>query len=245
MTGTDPRIEQDRTSLERSADPTAGAATRGPTDRSAPWLLGAVLAGGRSRRMGRDKAAERVGDVRMIDRAVGTLRHVCPEVVVVSARGDTPSGPWTVLDGERPGVGPLAGIEAALVHAMERGAGGVFVLACDLPLLDAPTVGAVVEALDPPASSDTGGGAAAGLDEAPRAVAAARPGASPDFEPLCAVYRVSTLPTLGSLLDQGESAARRLFEEVGGVRVAAASERLVNVNTAADLERARTETERT
>lgn len=231
-------------------DSARGAAV-GSTGRTSPWLLGAVLAGGMSARLGRDKAAERVGDERMIDRAVETLRHVCPHVVVVSGRDDTPGGRWTVLDRERPGVGPLAGIETALVHAASLGATGVFVLACDLPLLDVPTVEAIADTFETPRQRGidvepeiVAPGGVAPEVVSPDAVAAARPGGSPDFEPLCAIYRASTLPVLEGLLDRGESAARRLFEAVGGVRVATAPGRLLNVNTEADLERAREETER-
>lgn len=183
-------------------------------------LLGAVLAGGRSRRFGRDKTAEPVAGVPMIERAVATLGEVCEEVVVVSSRSDTPSGSWTVLPDMRPGLGPLAGVESALAEARRRGYAGVVVLAADLPLVDAALVRRVVD----------------GLGDA-HASAASRSG-EPDFEPLCAVYRVGCLDDVRRLLDGGSAAARALFESVGGVRVVAGEGAEVNVNTAADLARA-------
>lgn len=182
-------------------------------------LLGAVLAGGESRRFGSDKTAARVGGVRMLQRAVDALADACDEVVVVSSRDATPEGPWRVVPDLRPGRGPLAGIETALVEAEGKGLGGVFVLAADLPLVDPDVVRAVVE------------GATRG-----EAIAPERPGV-PDFEPLCAIYRPACLPAVRDLLDEGRAAARELFERVDGRRVAIPGGRrmLLNVNTPADL----------
>ena len=186
-----------------------------------PRLLGAVLAGGVSRRLGRDKAKERVGDVPLIERAVTTLHGSCAEVVVVSSRPDTPTGAWTCIPDARQPCGPLGGIEAALDHAARLGYDGAFVLACDLPLVDSTVIEAIAKAL---ARAEASAPARAG---------------DPDFEPLCAAYRVSCLPTLRALLDSGARAAQLLFERAGGERVAVGHDVFLNVNTAADLARAR------
>ena len=184
-------------------------------------LLGAVLAGGSSRRLGRDKAAERVGGARMIDRAADALRAHCTEVVVVSGRAGTPTGPWRMVPDRRRAGGPLAGLESALLDAEEGGHDAVVVLACDLPLVGSEVIGAVIE----------------GLGEAV-AAAAARHG-DPAFEPLCAVYRTSCGPIASDLLDRGVRAARALFEAVHGEVIDFPREPLLNVNTEADLARAR------
>lgn len=190
-------------------------------------LLGAVLAGGSSRRMGRDKSAERVGGARMIDRAARALRAHCHEVVVVSARSGTPAGPWRVVPDRRVGAGPLAGLEAALLDAEESVHDAVFALACDLPLVRSDVIGAVVD----------------GLGDA-QAAAAARDG-DPAFEPLCAVYRVSCRAVASELLDRGERSARALFEAIEGRTVPVPRSVLLNVNTEADLARARSVAEQT
>lgn len=183
-------------------------------------LLGAVLAGGESRRFGADKTAARVGGVRMLRRAVDVLASVCDEVVVVSSRDDTPDGPWRVVPDVRPGLGPLAGIETALVEAERSGLEGAFVLAADLPLVNAAIVRTVAEASN-------------GVE----AAAPERPG-TPDFEPLCAVYRVACLPAAATLLDEGRRAAQNLFELVDARRVVVPEGQaaaFLNVNTPADL----------
>ena len=183
-------------------------------------LVGVVLAGGTSRRLGRDKAGESVGDVRMIDRAVAALSGSCAEVVVVSSRSDTPAGPWTRIPDTREPCGPLGGIEAALQYATRSGFDGAFVLACDLPLVDGTVIQSIAQAL--------------GTTEA----SAPRRDGHPDFEPLCAAYRTSCLPAARALLDSGVRAATALFDEVRGVRVEVPQDVFLNVNTEDDLARA-------
>jgi molybdopterin-guanine dinucleotide biosynthesis protein A len=190
--------------------------------RPGPLVLGAVLAGGESRRLGRDKASEQVAGERMVDRAVAALRAHCAEVVVVSSRADTPSGDWSQVPDLRVGLGPLAGIEAALDRAASGGASEVFVLACDLPLVDSGVVGRVIEGR-----------------RGARAAALARDG-EPSFEPLCAVYSVDCLAAVRALLDEGARAAGALFRVVEGRRVPAGIRGVgVNVNDEDGLRRAR------
>ena len=200
----------------------------------APKVLGAVLAGGTSRRMGRDKASVVLGGVSMLERAVDILAEVCPDVVVVSSREETPAGAWEVIEDLRPGAGPLAGLEAALSHGAREGYQIIVVLACDLPLAGADLVREVLRV----GQSNENLGA--------WAAAAARDGV-PDFEPLCAAYSTTCLPVASALLDGGNRAARALFEAVDGARVVPSESDsdgsdhapgLLNVNTEADLLRA-------
>ena len=81
-------------------------------------MLGAVRAGGESRRFGSDKSSALVIGETLLARAGGTLARVFEDVVVVSSRATEPA-PWPCVPDRRPGLGPLAGIEAALVRAEE------------------------------------------------------------------------------------------------------------------------------
>jgi len=190
-------------------------------------VLGAVLAGGASRRFGRDKSAEEIDGTPMIERAFAALSVVCDDVLVVSSREDTPRGRWRTVPDLRPGQGPLAGIEAALDHAVRDGFAAALVLACDLPLVGHDTLEALIAASE--------GGS--------RVVAVSRRG-DPDFEPLCAVYPTSGLDAVTALLDDGERAAQAAYRRLGG-RVVPASDSpsgadvMLNVNTPADADRAR------
>lgn len=187
---------------------------------SAEELVGAVLAGGESRRFGRDKAAEPVGGKPMAVRGAETLAQVFDHVVIVSPREPAVPGLAHVRD-RRPGQGPLAGIEAALLEAVRVGRGGAFVLACDLPLVDAATVRSVV----------------AGAGGAP-ACAPSRP-ARPGIEPLCAVYRTACLPAVTDALDRGRRSVHEAFVAAGGRVVEIPDDVFLNVNTAQDAERAK------
>lgn len=186
-----------------------------------PRLLGAVLAGGQSRRLGRDKASEFIHGISLVERAAAVLESTCAKVIVVSARSDTPSGRWELISDQWDDCGPLGGIEAALSHASERGYDAVFLLACDLPLVDARTVQTIV--------------AAAGV----AAAAAPEREGVPGFEPLCALYKASCLAVVRELLVSGTRAAQALFHGVDGVLVASLSAVFLNVNTQEDLDRAR------
>ena len=182
-------------------------------------MLGAVLAGGESRRFGSDKAAATLGGKTLVDRAGETLAGVFEQVVVISSRGPR-TARWPHVADLRSGEGPLAGVEAALRHASEQALDGVFVLACDLPLVDASTVRAVVAAL--------GDGWAA----APRAEAGL------GWEPLCAAYRVECLALVSDALDRRQRSAQALLERVSAVPVPLPAARFLNVNTPADHSRA-------
>ncbi len=107
---------------------------------------GAVLAGGASSRMGRDKAFVEVGGRTLLDRAVAALADAAVDpVVVVGGDHDriVDAGHPFVPD-QHPGEGPLGGILTAL-DALETDV--VVVLACDLvdasPLAVSSLVGAL------------------------------------------------------------------------------------------------------
>jgi len=101
-----------------------------------------VLTGGRSRRLGTDKATVVVAGLRMIDRVVAQLPAV-PIVVV----GPDPGIPGvTVTREDPPGGGPAAALAAGLRHARTP---WVAVIAADMPfavpmLLSLPRTGQAV-----------------------------------------------------------------------------------------------------
>lgn len=100
-------------------------------------LTGAVLAGGESRRMGRDKAALVVGAQPLWQRQVNLLRTAGAGVVGVVRRPDQPP---LDLPADIPlwldavsGIGPLAGMHAALAACST---GWLAVVATDMPRLE-------------------------------------------------------------------------------------------------------------
>ena len=100
-------------------------------------LLGVVLAGGRSRRMGTDKALLPFGKDTLLGHQVRLLTRLCARVVV--------SGTYTGFDciaDARPDGGPLAGLSAAAA----AWPGALLVLPVDMPLMTAEALAELVQA---------------------------------------------------------------------------------------------------
>jgi molybdenum cofactor guanylyltransferase len=176
-------------------------------------VAGAVLCGGRSSRMGRDKALVPVDGVAMAARVATALRAGgCDRVVAVGgdAHALASLGLTTVAD-EHPGEGPLGGILTALGHG---DAATVVVVGCDMPWLTARVVGALVSALD-------------GHD-----VAVAR---AERLEPLCAAWRRPPPAVLAASFAVGERAVHRVLQRLDVVEVAVEPAAVSNVNSPSDL----------
>lgn len=112
-----------------------------------------ILAGGRSSRMGRDKAMLRLGGRTLLGRAVDTLRAVSSlgahgasvSVTVVGSRTELEGADRAIADGHS-GCGPLGGMEAALRDLTERGdAEWAFFLPVDMPFLPPGLVDALLQ----------------------------------------------------------------------------------------------------
>ena len=167
-----------------------------------------VLAGGRSTRMGRDKATLPFGDETLLERIVGRLRPLVEEVVVVSRPGQAlpplPSGVRhahdSVLD-----QGPLGGLAAGLAAT---GADAVYATACDVPFLAPAVVRLLFDR----------------LGDADVAVAEAEG----RLHPLCGVYRARVLPEVEALLEAQRLRPVFLYERVPTVRVPEADLRAVD-----------------
>lgn len=97
-------------------------------------ISGAVLVGGKSRRMGRDKALLAVGGQPLLQRVVEALREVTDELLLVGVGAERYA--WLggrAVDDLVPGGGPLAGIYTALSVARHS---HCLVVACDMPFLN-------------------------------------------------------------------------------------------------------------
>lgn len=112
-------------------------------------LFGLVLAGGASTRMQRDKAAIEYHGQSQLHWTFRLLSHVCA-ATFVSVRPDqreepTRAGLPQIVD-RLPGIGPIAGISAAL-QAHPKAAW--LVVACDLPFLNEQTLRHLIAQRDP------------------------------------------------------------------------------------------------
>jgi len=174
----------------------------------------AVLAGGKSRRMGRDKAFLPVGAATLIEETVRPLEKHFDEVLVAISKGQSvPPLPWRTVEDDVAGQGPLRGILTGLRNARHD---ACFVLACDAPGLSASVVSKIVSAVS-------------GVDIA---VAVTDGGLK---EPLLGVYRKSIIPEIEALLASGERSILPLFVRVKTREVVLESFEIpANVNTPAE-----------
>lgn len=188
-----------------------------------PGILGLVLAGGESSRMGRDKASLELGGATLAESAARRLAAVCPEVALADrGRGLIPGLP-SLADG--PGRGPAAGLLGAARAFPGR---PLLALACDLPRVPVPLLAALA--------------GEAGADWA-------LPRWERGPEPLCALWGPRALAALEARVVRGMYALRSLVEEeelairwLEGdllARFGPPGELFLNVNTPEELERAR------
>ena len=97
-------------------------------------ILGAVIAGGASRRFGSDKALAPIDGRPMLAHVADALR---PQVAALVVCGRDWPDECTLPDLREGGLGPLAGLEAALAHAARQGFDAVLAVPVDtLPLPD-------------------------------------------------------------------------------------------------------------
>ncbi len=191
-------------------------------------VSGVVLAGGQSRRLGRDKAVEIVGGQPIIRRVLERVAGLTSENIVVAAdqaRGDALHLPdnTRIVPDLYPGMGSLGGIFSGLAAARNDWA---VVAACDMPFLNADLLGYLLS-----------------LREGADVVAPVVEGRP---EPTHALYSRECLPFIGERLSAGELKITGFY---GGVRVRYVEEEEIrhfdpellsffNVNSPQDLERA-------
>ena len=157
-----------------------------------------LLAGGRSQRMGRDKALLTLPDGRRWwERQLGILQELSPVEVFVSGppREGFPPGLPCLAD-ERPGRGPLGGIAAALRHMTSP---RLVVLAIDLPQM----------------TSEFLQGLLVTLGDSTRGIVPRHTGADGFFEPLAAVYPAACRGLAEARL-QGEDWSLQSFVRASG-----------------------------
>jgi molybdopterin-guanine dinucleotide biosynthesis protein A len=142
---------------------------------------GAILAGGRSRRLGGvNKAGLQIGGVSVLDRQLARLRPVVDRTIIIA--GDAGAFAATgvpVIPDLEPEAGALGALHTA-VHA--AGTDRTLVIACDMPFVSQPLL--------------------AYLIEAGRTADIAIPRTARGYEPLCATYSRRSAGELRRLVEE-------------------------------------------
>jgi molybdopterin-guanine dinucleotide biosynthesis protein A len=160
-------------------------------------LYGLVLSGGRSRRMGRDKALLAYEGRPQLARAMQLLApFVARRFVSVRAdqRGDTQRTAFDTIADVLPDLGPIGGIHAAQNAHREA---AWLILACDLPFLEPATLEHLIAHRNP-----------ARLATAYRSSHDGLP------EPLCAIFEPASRPAVQAWIERGQRCPRALLASI-------------------------------
>jgi len=182
-------------------------------------VTGVILAGWRSRRIGRDKATLEVAGGALFERVLALFRRFFARVVIAGDRPDLAQTGLPALPDRYPGSA-LGGLYTGLLAAETP---YVFVAACDMPSPDPEIIRTILARRD-------------GCD-----VVVIRTPAG--YEPLFALYGKACLEPMRGLLDAGNY---RIYDFYPQVRVCSLEpaqlppgweQALVNVNTPEELQR--------
>ena len=184
-------------------------------------ITGIILAGGRSSRMGTDKAFIKIGNRTLIENTYDLIKDYCSEILISANNHTGYSFPeqWIIPDDQQ-GLGPIGGIYSCLKRS---GTVNNLVVAVDIPFINNGLIQfllsnmADVELVVP----ITGKGKA---------------------EPLCAVYKKSVLPHLEKMVTELDLKVQNLMNYCKSKKLLISEElefyndRLFhNVNTPDDL----------
>jgi molybdopterin-guanine dinucleotide biosynthesis protein A len=159
-------------------------------------LAGIVLAGGKSRRFGSDKAIEPYKNSTFLELALMNLKAVTEVVAVIGRMDYSAENVQYILDNAKyRGMGPLAGLYTAMKEVQAE---WYLVLACDMPLIDGDILAALLS----------------GKNEKHPAVIPVIDG---KYHPLCALYHCTVLPEIERLLDLKELKMMTLLEKLNPV----------------------------
>ncbi len=187
-------------------------------------MTGVILAGGKSRRMGRPKLFVDVGGIPMFERVYRVCEEVFTEIIIVANDSD----PFRRYDAQVvpdiiPGKGPLGAIYTGLVHASQD---HCFCVAADMPFLNTRLIRHMIERS---AEGDV-----------------IIPKTSDGHHPLHAIYAKDCRKPIEALLSRGDLKIIDFFPEVTVIYVPEGEIRqydpllksLTNVNTDDDLDHA-------
>lgn len=187
-------------------------------------VTGIILAGGKSSRMGRNKALLDFGGRRIIEHTVDLFKSIFPEVIIVTNSPEEYAnlGIKTVTD-IFPGKGSLGGIYTGLIHSSHDYS---FIASCDMPFLRRELIEFLV-----------------GLKEGHDVVV---PRLKDGYEPLHAVYSKNCINQIEKMIDKGdlriigfypEAEVRDVSEEELAPYLSVPSP-FVNINTPEEYEEA-------
>ncbi len=194
---------------------------------SKQFLSAVILAGGKSSRMGQDKALIPWDGIPLLGRVYQVASQCCQQVYILT--------PWPqryqeILSGQNyqflvesnPGQGPLVALAQALTEIPTE---WFLLLACDLPLLQVEIIRDWTER----------------LNNIPGSILATVPQQETFWQPTCGFYRREALPALQEFIQQGGRSFQTWLEQIPVEPILVdeqGSNMLFNCNTPMDLKKA-------
>lgn len=169
-----------------------------------------MLVGGHSSRMGRDKALLPRNSRCLLEEMAATVAAAAQNVALIGESARYQHLRIDSFPDARPGFGPLAGIETALLT--RRGELNL-ILACDMPGVKTTWLCRLLEQAQ---QTD--------------ALCLASRDANGRVHPLCAVYRSECLPTVQSALDAGRLRLLDILKDLGAATLET-HQTISNINT--------------
>jgi len=152
---------------------------------------GILLAGGKSSRMGKDKAFMKYGDRFLYEYSLSVLSFFSGDILLSSSNLNFNNAGYRIIPDEIIGIGPIGGIYSCLSKIKNESA---IVLSCDLPLISTDLVSRLINN--------------SGSFEITIAL-----NHKNQPEPLIGIYSASIIPLLKRRIDAGQYKMLELFSE--------------------------------
>ena len=184
-------------------------------------IYAAILAGGRSERLGQDKGLLKFDGMYLLDRIYSRLISLTSSIWVIGEpRGEVQIDPALFTPDLIRGIGPLGGLYTALSLSSHP----VLIVSCDMPFLESVHLNYLLQNFD--SSCDA-------------AIAISSMG----IEPLPGIYRPETLPILKGFIDRHDYALYKYLKSIATKYVdyknyACNSTIFFNINTLSDYKKA-------
>jgi len=155
-------------------------------------ITGIILAGGLSKRYGRNKAFLELDGIRFVDRVTAEMKNIFQQVILITNEKDHYEylGLPTFEDLIK-GLGPIGGIYTGLMSIPDQAG---FFVACDMPFINSQLVRYMVDIKDN--------------------YAAVIPSGASGLEPLHAIYSQSCLGAIKELIDAQRYQVRLFYEQI-------------------------------
>lgn len=172
-----------------------------------------ILAGGKSRRFGQNKALFVLDGRPIIERIIAAIPLPSSIFLVTNSPNEYAHLKFPTIADHYPDCGPLAGIHAGLQHSSQEWS---FFLACDFPYLQSSTLNEILCA--------------------PREAQVILPQTPEGLQPLCALWAKAALPVIKNALQNQQRRVQTVLEKLDTHFVSpSAPQALFNLNTPQDL----------